>query len=315
MDQSLSIEARKLFKKFPTAKEAAVNELELLVSPGEAVAFLGPNGAGKSTTIKMLCGILRPDRGFSKIMGHLSGSKEANRLLGLVFGARSQLYFHMTVEQCLSLQAETYFVPWNEQENRIGTLLESFSASHLRQKRVRELSLGERMRCEIVASLLHKPKVILLDEPTIGLDIHAKANLRDSLRELQKRERTTMLLTSHDLSDVEALCDRCILIDKGAKNYDGALKNVKGPLAPIRRITIFLKEKMKSPSHSLPGMQELESAHSHEKLYELNVDQSPLPKVLSFLSESFGENLYDIKIAEVSLEEVIRQQFKNHVLS
>lgn len=303
-----AIQATGLYKKFQPALPPAVDNLDISVSIGESVAFLGPNGAGKSTTIKMLCGILTPDQGQAMIMGAAAGTKQANLSLGLVFGARSQLYFHMTVAQCLALQAETYYVTGNEQKSRIGKLAETFGATGLMSKRVRELSLGERMRCEIVASLVHKPRVILLDEPTIGLDINAKLQLRQSLKAWQSEEKTTMLLTSHDLSDVEALCERCILINKGVKAFDGRLENVKGDLGSIRRIKLLLSEVTSSPQGSLPGLSEISSL-GLEKLYEFSLDQTPLAKVMEYLSGKYGPILQDIQITGVRLEEVIQKHY------
>lgn len=303
-----AILAQHLFKKFPGAPLPAVDKLDIEVAPGESVAFLGPNGAGKSTTIKMLCGILVPDQGKASILGEPAGSKKANLSLGLVFGARSQLYFHMTVAQCLALQAETYYVSGKEQASRIAKLAEVFGATHLLRKRVRELSLGERMRCEIVASLIHQPKVILLDEPTIGLDINAKLTLRQSLKDWQRTEKTTMLLTSHDLSDVEALCDRCILINKGVKAYDGKLERVKGDLAGVRRIKLQLSEKVASSSAALTGLKELPT-EGLEKHYEFDLEKTPLPKVMEYLSQKYGPVLQDIQIAGVRLEEVIQRHY------
>lgn len=257
----------------------------------------------------MLCGILVPDRGEAKILGEPAGSKKANLALGLVFGARSQLYFHMTVEECFALQAETYYVSGAEQKNRIQKLTEVFGAGHLTKKRVRELSLGERMRCEIVASLVHKPKVILLDEPTIGLDIAAKLKLRESLKAWQKNEKTTMLLTSHDLSDVEALCDRCILINKGVKAYDGRLESVKGDLAGVRRVRLLLNEAVPDTSAHLEGLMELPAENPLEKCFEFRLEKTPLPKVMEFLSANYGSLLQDIQIAGVRLEEVIQKHY------
>lgn len=309
ISQNIAIRAIGLNKKFKPSLPPAVDQLHLEVQVGESVAFLGPNGAGKSTTIKMLCGILVPDSGQALILGEPAGSKRANLSLGLVFGARSQLYFHMTVRQCLILQAETYYVPPQQQSERIGKLAEIFGATPLLNKRIRELSLGERMRCEIVASLVHRPKVILLDEPTIGLDIGAKLQLRQSLKEWQREEKTTMLLTSHDLSDVEALCERCILINKGVKAYDGKLEAVKGDLAGIRRIKLLLTEPSASPVGTLSGLRELPSESSLEKYYEFSLEHTPLAKVMEYLSGKYGSVIRDIQIAGVRLEEVIQKHY------
>lgn len=310
---NIAILARQLSKKFPKTVKPAVSDLDLSISTGESVAFLGPNGAGKSTTIKMLCGILTPDQGEAFILGERAGAKTANLNLGLVFGARSQLYFHMSVEQCLYLQAETYYVPPKEQSLRINELVETFEVQHLLKKKVRELSLGERMRCEIIASLVHKPKVILLDEPTIGLDINAKHKLRSSLKEWQKKEKTTMMLTSHDLSDVEALCDRCILINHGVKTYDGPLELVKGDLARVRRISIFLApsagEITLDTKTNLAEITQLTSDDPFEQIFEFHLDKIPIGKVIDHLSQNYGSSIQDIQISGVTLEEVIHKQY------
>lgn len=304
-----AISAQGLSKRFRPNLPPAVDQLNITVEPGESVAFLGPNGAGKSTTIKMLCGILVPDSGRALILGEPAGSKAANLSLGLVFGARSQLYFHMTVAQCFGLQAETYYVSPAEQGERIGKLAEIFGATPLLKKRVRELSLGERMRCEIVASLLHRPKVILLDEPTIGLDITAKLQLRQSLKTWQAEEKTTMLLTSHDLTDVEALCHRCILINKGVKAYDGRLEDVKGELGGIRRVRLLLSEGTPSTVNRLAGLRELGAEGPLEKNYEFHLKDTSLPQVMEYLSARYGTVLQDIQIAGVRLEEVIQKHY------
>lgn len=305
----ISIRANLLSKRFPTSDHAAVDQLNLEIYKGESVAFLGPNGAGKSTTIKMLCGILIPDKGEAYILGEPAGSKKANLVLGLVFGARSQLYFHMTVLQCLELQAEIYFVYGKEQKNRIEHLADIFQAGHLLKKRVRELSLGERMRCEIVASLIHKPKVILLDEPTIGLDITIKLKLRESLKDWQRAEKTTMLLTSHDLSDVEALCERCILINNGRKTFDGKLTEVKGELAGVRRVKLLLNESKPEKFQMPEGLTELACESPLEKYYEFHLEKIPLSQVMEYISVKYGPVLQDIQITGVRLEEIIQNHY------
>lgn len=307
--ENTAILANSLTKKFPGSVVPAVNHLDLQIMKGESVAFLGPNGAGKSTTIKMLCGILIPDRGEAFILGEKAGSAKANLSLGLVFGARSQLYFHMTVEKCLELQAEIYFVYGKDQKLRIGELAECFQASHLLKRRVRELSLGERMRCEIVASLLHRPQVILLDEPTIGLDVNVKLKLRHSLKDWQSKENTTMLLTSHDLSDVEALCDRCVLINHGVKTYDGKLNQVKGDLAGVRRVKLLLNEEVEQNFVLPHGVSELSGEDINERSFEFHLEQIPLSQVMDFITAKFGPNLQDIQIMGVRLEEIIQKHY------
>lgn len=190
----------------------------------------------------MLSGILTPSHGEAQVMGLAAGSREANKQIGLVFGTRSQLYMHMTIFESLDLISEIYFVTGELKKKRIHYLAELFQIEHHLTARARTLSLGERMRCELVAALIHRPRVLLADEPTIGLDVVAKNKLRELIRLWQNEEKTTLLLTSHDLSDVEALCHRCILIDHGQKQYDGTLPGLKGDLSDLRRLHITVVE-------------------------------------------------------------------------
>lgn len=309
MDYSLS--AINIVKNFGTGDKTfkAVQDLSFDLKPGESVAFLGPNGAGKSTTIKILCGILAPTSGSALIAGHPAGTLQANKQLGLVFGTRSQLFMHMTVFQCLDLISEIYFLTGLTKTKRIQELAELFDITDLLKKRVRTLSLGQRMRCEVVAALLHKPKILLADEPTIGLDIIAKNRLRELILRWQIEEKSTLLLTSHDLSDVEALCERCILIDHGVKRYDGKLSLLKGDLSDLRRVLITVSEQGIQP---YLADQNIKSVKSEEFIhqYELRNQKVPMSDALSKLSFHYGDQLQDIQIAEVSLEEVLAQRYK-----
>ena len=268
-----SIIATDLSKTYPKLKKDevfyAVKNLNFDIHEGEIVAFLGPNGAGKSTTIKMLCGILTPTSGSSEIVGKSSGSKEANLKLGLVFGTRSQLYMHMTIYENLDLISEIYYVTGEEKKKRILYLAELFQIEHHLKSRARTLSLGERMRCEIVAALIHKPRVLLADEPTIGLDVVAKNKLREVIKTWQKEEKATLLLTSHDLSDVEALCQRCILIDHGQKQYDGTLAGLKGDLAGLRRIQIITSDKNKNLMNDVALIKPIQLDNEYIHKYEM----------------------------------------------
>jgi ABC-2 type transport system ATP-binding protein len=311
MNTQLAISANALTKKFPKTKEPSVRSLTFDIEQGETVAFLGPNGAGKSTTIKMLCGILAPTTGSAKILGHDAGTKEANQLLGLVFGTRSQLYMHMTVSQCLDLSAEIYYLTGESKHSRIRELAEAFAITSYLQRRVRSLSLGERMRCEIVAALLHRPRVLLADEPTIGLDIVAKNSLRDIVKNWQKHEKTTLMLTSHDLSDVEALCDRCILIDHGTKRFDGPIANIKGDLKYLRRIKVTTnsaeQKALQKPTKFKLAFEENQFTH----IYEVATDKVPMADSIATLFKYYGNALQDVGISEVTLEEVLGAHYAN----
>lgn len=313
-----SIIAKDLSKTYPKAKKEeifyAVKNLNFDINEGEVVAFLGPNGAGKSTTIKMLCGILTPTSGSSEIVGHSSGTKEANLKLGLVFGTRSQLYMHMTIYENLDLISEIYYVTGEEKKKRIQFLAELFQIEHHLKSRARTLSLGERMRCEIVAALIHKPRVLLADEPTIGLDVVAKNKLREVIKSWQKEEKATLLLTSHDLSDVEALCHRCILIDHGQKQYDGTLTGLKGDLSSLRRIQITTADKNKNLMSNVPLVKPINTDSEYIHKYEMNTMQIPMAETISKLSSHYGDSLQDLQIFEVSLEEVLGARFARRAI-
>ena len=305
----LAIHARGLTKQFPNMKVPSVEDLSFEIHQGETVAFLGPNGAGKSTTIKILCGILSPSQGNAQILGFKAGTKESNLRLGLVFGTRSQLYFHMNVAHCLDLSAEIYYLTGKEKKKRIQELSEAFQITHLLNRRVRTLSLGERMRCEIVTALLHKPHVLLADEPTIGLDVVAKNTLREVVKNWQKYEKTTLMLTSHDLSDVEALCTRCILIDEGKKQFDGPLANLRGSLKNLRRIRVTTSDSDRKVLTDPARFTLAQAESSFQHIYELFTDRCPMSEGLFALSKHYGDTLQDLNITEVTLEEVLGAQY------
>ncbi|HZH03866.1 MAG TPA: ATP-binding cassette domain-containing protein [Myxococcaceae bacterium] len=305
-----SLAARRITKHFPSRGHpfVAVNDLSFELAAGESVAFLGPNGAGKSTTIKILCGILTPTSGHAEIGGFPAGSQHANRQLGLVFGTRSQLFMHMTVGQCLDLIAEIYFLSGKPKRRRIADLTELFEIGSLVESRVRTLSLGQRMRCEVVAALLHQPKVLLADEPTIGLDVIAKNKLRELVLRWQREEKSTFLLTSHDLSDVEALCGRCILIDRGVKRFDGPLAALKGDFSDLRRVQITVSDRSVVPLTDEVAIRSVgQEPFIHR--YETRTRDMPMAEVLSRLCRHYGDGLQDIQVSEVGLEEVLAHHY------
>jgi ABC-2 type transport system ATP-binding protein len=304
-----AIDAKNLSKSFPKSTRPSVSDLSFSIPQGETVAFMGQNGAGKSTTIKMLCGILSPSKGEAQILGYKAGSIEANQQLGLVFGTRSQLYFHMTVLHCLDLSAEIYYLTGEQKRSRIRELSDAFGITSYLSRRIRTLSLGERMRCEIVAALLHKPRVLLADEPTIGLDVLAKNSLRILIKNWQAHEKTTLMLTSHDLSDVEALCSRCILIDQGTLKYDGPLGNLKGDLRHIRKITAITSDPNKGllTNASIFTSKVAESEFMH--IYEFSLEKNQMSDCIYALTNHYGETLQDLGISEVSIEEVLGAKY------
>ncbi len=222
----------------------AVDNINFSVQEGERVAFIGPNGAGKSTTIKILTGIMQPSRGEVKIMGQ-TPAKDRHSLcfkIGAVFGHRSQLWFHLPVYETFHLLSAIYEIPSQDYQYRLNSLIKKFEIEPFLQKPVRQLSLGERMRCEVVASFLHKPSVLFSDEPTIGLDINAKSIIRDLVREESVQDGTTLLLTSHDTDDIEKVCDRVIIIDHGKLLLDDSLNDLKTRYIKKKVLTILAEE-------------------------------------------------------------------------
>jgi len=287
---------------------SAVKDLNLEVNPGEAVAFLGPNGAGKSTTIKLLCGILKPTTGSSFIAGHPSGSVEANKRLGLVFGTRSNLWMYLTVKQSLEMIGATYFLSAKEVLARIHSLAELFEITRFLDTPPNILSLGERMRCEIVASLIHRPSILLADEPTIGLDVVGKTRFRNLLKQWQEEETATLLLTSHDISDVEALCQRAILINKGKSCYDGPIQGLKGNLSSTRNIKLTFSKPIQNGYQFSQGIQVIEDNHLTKK-FQIDIGQLSIISAIDQFMGAFRENILDISVEAISLESIITQWY------
>lgn len=214
----------------PSYREiAAVNNISLEVEKGEILAFIGPNGAGKSTTIKMLTGILHPSSGEIEVLG-MNPAKDRKKLsfkIGTVFGQKSQLWFHLPPLDSFNLLGNIYEIDKEKLKKRIEQLIEVFEIGDLMDIPVRKLSLGQRIRCEIAASILHEPDIIFLDEPTIGLDVVVKQKIRELILRLNKEEKTTIFLTSHDAGDIEQLCKRAIIINHGEVVLNESLKKLK----------------------------------------------------------------------------------------
>jgi ABC-2 type transport system ATP-binding protein len=210
-------------------QHVAVDGISFRIAPGERVAFVGPNGAGKSTTIKVLSGILHPTSGSARVLGYVPW-RERRALayrIGTVFGQRSQLWYHLPAADTFALLARVYEREASAHRRRLTLLVDALQLGDVLYKPVRELSLGQRMRCEVVASLLHDPEVVFLDEPTIGLDVAAKAAIRDLLREQSEREGKTLLFTSHDTGDMESVCDRAIILHRGRVLVDQPLTQLR----------------------------------------------------------------------------------------
>lgn len=286
----------------------AVNDISFQVQVGERVAFIGPNGAGKSTTIKILTGIMQATSGHVKVLG--SNPATDRRFLayqiGAVFGQRSQLWYHLPVQETLTLLAAIYDIPAKEYQQRLKHLAEKFSVSSLLAKPVRQLSLGERMRCEIIASFLHKPAVLFLDEPTIGLDTTAKAIIRDLIRKQSEQEGVTLLLTSHDTDDIKKVCDRVIIIDQGQLLLDDSLKNLQTNYIKKRVLSILTEEE--AVVLKKPGVLVLEQSPHYLRI-EIDSIQHTVESVVADLLETY--TLKDLTIEGPPLEAIIQMIYHN----
>jgi ABC-2 type transport system ATP-binding protein len=223
----------------------AVEQVSFSIEPGEMVGYIGANGAGKSTTIKMLTGILVPTSGQVVANGYIPyrDRRRYTKHIGVVFGQRTQLWWDIAVIESFKLLKQIYEIPDADYNRRLELFSEILNLGDYLHTPVRKLSLGERMRCDLAASLLHNPPLLFLDEPTIGLDVVAKDCIREFLKEINRTERTTVLLTTHDLSDIEELCKRLLIIDKGKILFDGELRPMKQRLAKFNQVKFFLKDR------------------------------------------------------------------------
>jgi ABC-2 type transport system ATP-binding protein len=302
------VTGRKFFMPVYESKQvAAVKGISFEVAAGECVAFLGPNGAGKSTTLKMLSGILTPTGGTALVAGKIPW--EERRALahdiGLVFGQRSQLWQHLPARESFELLGTIYGLSKARYTERLGKLAEVFRLNDLLDRPVRSFSLGQRMRCEIAASLLHGPKILFLDEPTIGLDVNAKADLRRHLVRLNGEEGTTVILTSHDTDDVEAICSRVILIDKGEKLVDMPLAEMRRRYLSQKRL--FFSVPDGTPLPVLPGALSVR-AEDGGIAVEIDPSQTPTPRMIA---EVLGQiDAHDVSVGDVPLEEVIAHVYR-----
>lgn len=284
----------------------AVDHISFTVQPGERVAFIGPNGAGKSTTIKILTGIMRPTSGAVAVLNKIPGvqQKQLAYQIGAVFGQRSQLWYHLPVQETLSLFATIYDIPYPVYQQRLKELAAKFELEPLLTKPVRQLSLGERMRCEVVASLLHQPAVLFLDEPTIGLDITAKAIIRDLIRKQSEEKGVTILLTSHDTDDIEKVCDRVIIIDRGRLLLDDSLSNLKTKY--IRKKVISIVTEEERVEWNQPTAKVLEQSPHYLKL-EVDINKHSAEQVISYLLEK--TTVKDLMIEGPPLETIIQMLY------
>ena len=296
---------RSFFKrKYKDVK--AVQEVGFKITQGEVVGFLGPNGAGKTTTLKMLSGLLHPTGGNAAVLGFTPWElkPEYLRSMTLVMGQRNRLSWDIPAADSFLLNQAIYRIPDDEYQATYKELDELLELEPIMKKPVRNLSLGERMKCEIAAGLLHRPKVLFLDEPTIGLDITGQARIREFLREYNKRTGATILLTSHYMADVTALCERIIIIHHGQLKYDGGIGDLSRKIAPFKLIGVRLAE---TDSHDLTQYgTPVQNEEDWEKQY-IQVKAEDVTRVTSGLLANLP--IHDITITDPPIEDVIEQAF------
>lgn len=310
--------ARDLFSAdYKTIK--AVDDISLTIEPGEIVGYIGPNGAGKSTTLKMMTGILKPTGGTLRVNGNVPYENRQRNAqnIGVIFGQRTQLWWDLPVIESFKLIREIYAVDQARYERQLALFNGLADIKALYSQPVRNLSLGQRMLCDLVAAFLHNPRIVFLDEPTIGLDVSIKAKMRELIRELNRTENTTIILTTHDITDVEALCHRIVIIDKGRLLYDGDTKRVSQLFGAFRTLKAHFDP---FDDTTVDRVRDVlccrfeESKDLTIRSYEtgwvnitVNQDAIPLLDVLNMAMSSF--KIKDIQIVEISLESIIRRLY------
>lgn len=300
-----------LFKpEYKTVK--AVIKVNFEISKGEAIAFLGPNGAGKTTTIKMMTGLVYPSAGSVRVLGFNPFDRKPNflRRIGLVMGNKMALNWDLTAKQSFSLIKSIYNLDNDFANNRISWLSDMLNVDKLLDTQIRNLSLGERMKMELIGSILHNPEVLFLDEPTIGLDILTKKRVREFLREIQKEEGTTLILTSHDIDDIEAVCDRVIIINKGEKVYDDNIKTLTDKYQQNRYLR-FIMESVLSPEQikeikKWGSLEDESDPKNNIYLFKTN-NKKMMPLINELLSKN---TVLDMQIESVPLEDIIADLFR-----
>ncbi len=285
----------------------ALKSISFDISKGEFVGFVGPNGAGKTTTMKCLCGLLKSDMGKVEVLGYepIKRKRDFLRKISFVMGNRSQLWWELPAKESFLLNKEIYEVNDNEYKKVLSKMIDILEIGEIIDIPVRKLSLGERMKCELVVSLLHSPQVIFLDEPTLGLDVISQQSLRNFLREYREKYNATIVLTSHNMQDVTDLCERIIMIDKGKIMYDGKLESLTSSFIRKKYLKFVLKNKVKAKEIARFG--EIVSFDGTEGVILIEKN-NPAENISKFL-DTF--EVADIDVEEPSLEDVIKEVFSD----
>lgn len=275
-------------------EKKAVDNISFTIKKGEIVGFIGPNGAGKSTTIKMLSGILYPDAGELVVDGYIpyKQRKQYVKNIGVVFGQKSQLNWDLPLIESFELMKYIYKIPKKKYEENLDRFTKLLDMEDFINQPVRQLSLGQRMRGDIVAALLHSPKIVFFDEPTIGLDVVAKDKIREFIKYMNETEKTTIIFTTHDMQDIEKVCDRLIIIDEGKKIYDGSIDEIKNKYASHKTIEILLD-------------------NGEKEIHTFDVNETPMNEVMEKLFSEY--RIQDISICEPEIDKIVRDIYEGKV--
>lgn len=285
----------------------AIDNISFSVNKGEMVGYIGPNGAGKSTTIKMLSGIMRPDSGTCMVDGFIPWKDRRNYVgnIGVVFGQRSQLWWDIPAGDSFDVLKAIYRVDNSHYKRRMDELCTLFGIGDLLKKPVRSMSLGQKMRCEVVAALLHSPQILFLDEPTIGLDAVSKIKMREMLKELNQKEHITMILTTHDMDDIEAICHRVILLQEGSIAFDGTMDELKKHFNSKKRIVVTFTDE---PPVIKNKYASFICQKDNQVIYEYNPEDTPAQKLLENLAA--GHSIEDFSVENEPIEQLISRIYE-----
>lgn len=310
-DAGLKGALKSLFKRKYITKEA-VKGISFDISKGEMVGYIGANGAGKSTTIKMLCGILTPTNGTVLVNDIIPYEDRMNNAIqiGAVFGQRTQLFWDIPVRESYDLLRHIYNIPKEQYEETLELFTKVLNLSPLLSIPVRQLSLGQKMRCELAAAFLHRPDVVYLDEPTIGLDIAVKVRIREFIKEMNRKWGTTVILTTHDMQDIEEICSRVIIINEGVILYDGDLQSIKSKFGHKRMIHFDLEYDIEpSLPKELNGIAQITSYDNETRKLTLSVESkdTPVASIISIMMNNY--KVSDLTISEPKIETIVEEIF------
>lgn len=294
-------------------KKQAVKDISFQIEQGEMVGFIGPNGAGKSTTIKMLSGILHPDAGEIRVNGYIPYKQRRGYVgsIGVVFGQKSQLQWDLPVIDSFELLKAIYRIPEETYQKNLDRFLEMLDMAEFINRPVRQLSLGQRMRADIVAALLHSPKIVFFDEPTIGVDVVGKEKIRSFIRELNAEDKVSMIFTTHDMQDIEKTCRRLIIIDQGEKVYDGSLTGIREKYGTTRQLDVEFGENYTLEPIRNVEIKELGELDGRKKRFIFENTQVQIDELMGHLLQNY--NIRDINVSEPEIENLIGKIYRGEV--